>query len=167
MLLLMLVARAGGAEMCTRSELKPMSADHPECLFYSGTERYRARDYAAAGTYWQRLVDLPDVLFEHEYLRTSAFNNLGYLYSRGWGLAKDRDRAIAHWKYAAKLGHEESAYHLCRAISDPTESTFELKGALGYCRESLRRYRLLADQDKANRDSIAELNARIARLESK
>jgi TPR repeat protein len=149
------------------TDLQALPRNHPKCLFYSGTESFRARSYASASASWQALVRLEEVPVDLEHYRTDAYNNLGYLYFMGWGVRKNRDRAIDYWKYATKLGHEESAYHLCHVYGESEEPTYNPSVALGYCRESLRQYMQSVGKRKEAEEVIAQLNRYIAGLEAK
>ena len=113
-------------------------------------------------------MKLESVPLEYEHLRTSAYNNLGYLYFMGQGVKKDRSVAIEYWIHASTLGHEESTYHLCHAYGDAKESGYDPKKALGYCREALRRYSLVkTEDDTSNEVIIKQLDSYVTRLGGK
>ncbi len=152
---LLCATRAHGAEMCTQPKLTQVPADHPQCLFYSGTEKYRTGDYAGAGLLWQKLVALKDLPPEFVELKTIAYNNLGFLHYMGWGVAVDRPMAIDYWKHAAIMGEEEATYHLCHVYGQRKNPEFDLDYALEYCREALKRYAKHKDLDES-RDEVVD-----------
>jgi TPR repeat protein len=154
------------AENCAQVALQSLPENHPACLFYTGTEGFRKHDYTYAKARWDALLKLPEIPLELEYLRTNAYNNLGFLYYMGWGTSVDHRHAIENWSYATKLGHEEAAYHLCHTYGDAKEPEYDPKVALGYCRESLRRYSLLNEKNEATSEVVAQLKGYIIRLES-
>jgi len=159
------------ADRCPLPDFQELPRNHARCLFFSGTQSFRDRNYASASASWQAIVDLGELPNELERYRTDAYNNLGFLYFTGQGVPKDRDRAVDFWKYANKLGHAESAYHLCHVYAEPAAPDYDPKAALGYCRESLRRYTqstTRGDGGESGRERIvAQLNGFIDRLEAR
>jgi len=166
-LLLTLSTVSEAAEMCAQSQLQALPSNHPECLFYTGTEHFRKKNYVAARLQWQALLDSKDLPLEHEHFRTSAYNNLGFLHYMGLGTPPDHALAIKKWTHAMNLGHEEAAYHLCHSYGDASEPEYNPKRALSYCRESLRRYGQLKSHDKSSSKVIDQLRKYIAKLEAK
>ena len=134
-------------------------------MFFSGTQSFRDASYAAASSSWQALVDLEEVPSEFERYKTNAYNNLGFLYFQGWGVQKDRDRAVNYWKVAAKVGHEESEYHLCHAYGDPLGPTPNPPLALEYCKEALHRYLQLTERRSVQEKIVDQLKRFISELE--
>ncbi|WP_338768272.1 tetratricopeptide repeat protein [Massilia sp. METH4] len=81
----------------------------PSTEYNQGVDAYRAQDYAAARTHWEKAALQDDI---------HAHNNLGFLLYRGWGGAKDATRAVGLWRKAAELGHSEAQWHLGDAFAD-------------------------------------------------
>jgi tetratricopeptide (TPR) repeat protein len=160
-------ASSGAAELCKQHKLQTLPAMHPECPFYTGTAKYREKDYAAARTQWQALIDLKSVPREDEHPRIDAYNNLGFLYYTGRGVPRNHTRAIEYWGYAVIAGHEEAAYHLCHTYGKVDEPEYDPQRALGYCREAVRRYGQLKEQDQGTAEVIAQLKTYIERLEAR
>ena len=165
--LLCLSAASHAAEMCKEPKLQSLPANHPECLFYAGTARYRAKDYATAAQRWQALIGLKSVAIEDEHLRVDAYNNLGFLYYTGRGVQPDRGRAIGYWRLAMDKGNEEAVYHLCHAYDDKAGPEYNPKLALGYCKEALRRYGQLKDQDDGSMEIVRQIRKSISTLEGR
>jgi len=157
----------GAAEMCTLEKLKSVAANSPECYFYSGTTRFRDGNYSEAAASWTKLIKLQSVSVDLEHLKTSAYNNLGFLYFTGKGLTKDKKLAIKYWNYATEAGNEEAGYHLCHAYADKREPTYNPKTALGYCKEALRRYSQLQNSNEDNSEIVRQINSYLSRLENK
>jgi TPR repeat protein len=149
---------ASAAGNCKLDDLTDKAADHPLCLFYTGTAAYRAGDFAQAATSWKALIALKSVPVELEHLQLSVYNNLGFLYFFGKGVKTNKVAAIDYWKYATKSGHEEAAYHLCHAYADREQATFSPKEARGYCKEALRRYGLLKDRGDGYDTIVSQIN---------
>lgn len=157
------VASSANATPCQEPKLESVASDHPECRFYKGTRYFREKNYSVAMQEWLAVVDTKDMPKELEHLRLSAQNNLGYLHYVGLGIQKNSEVAIQkYWLPAEKAGHEEAAYHLCHAYADENR-----KAALGYCREALRRYRKLSDDDEENSEVISQLRRYISSLEAR
>ena len=154
---LLIAVQAHGADLCTLPKLTEVAADHPQCLFYSGTEKYRAGDYAGAKSFWQKLVSVKDISPEFAELKTSAYNNLGFLHYMGWGAAMDRPLAIDYWKHAAIMGHEEATYHLCHVYGQRDNPEFDLDYGLEYCKEALKRYAKHKDLDESREEVIDQI----------
>ena len=164
-LLFVFSAASGAADMCKLDKLKSVPANDPACYFYSGTASFRGGNYSDAAASWTKLVSLKSVPVDLEHFRTSAYNNLGYLYFFGRGVKKDKALAIQYWNYATRAGNEESAYHLCHAYGEKNEPTYNPKIALTYCKEALRRYNQLPKGGEGGSDVVRQINAYIARLE--
>jgi len=163
------VAVAGSAvsARCRLPELQELPESHPRCLFFRGTQSFRDQRYASAFANWQAIVDLGDVPVELERYKSGAYNNLGFLYFMGWGVDRDRNRAVNYWKLATKLGDAESEYHLCHAYGDSAEPSYNPSVALGYCKEALRRYTESKERTGNDEKIVEQLNRYIARLEAK
>lgn len=150
------------AAPCQEPKLGEVSDVDPECFFYKGTRLFRSKDYAAASVQWQALVDLKDIPKEAAGIQIRANNNLGFLYYMGWGVGKDRLRAIQYWIPAEKLGHMEAGYHLCHAYAETNPPL-----ALAYCRKALRRYGKLDMTDDETAKIVSQLKTHIAALKKK
>src|SRR5215470_9940829 len=72
-------------EPCERKGVVDQPSKYVECLFYNGTGAFREKDYGFAFRSWKSLAELPPLPAELEHHRTNAWNNLGYLYYKGWG----------------------------------------------------------------------------------
>lgn len=164
-LLVFISANAFGIDTCQLEKLKEISADSPECYFYSGTSEFRTNDFEKAAMYWKKLIALKVVPLEVEHLKVEAYNNLGFLYFYGKGVPINKLVAIDYWTYAMKSGSEESAYHLCHAYAVKKEPTYNPKLALSYCKEGIRRYALLKVWDKQIEYIVEELNKYVRNLE--
>lgn len=158
---------AGAAEMCKLEKLQSVTANDPVCYFYSGTASFRDGKYSDAAASWTKLANLKSVPVELEHLKTSAYNNLGFLYFTGKGLTTDKKLAIKYWNYATEAGNEEAGYHLCHAYADKREPTYNPKTALGYCKEALRRYSQLQNSNEDNSEIVRQINSYLSRLENK
>ena len=152
---------------CTLPDLQELPENHPRCLFFRGTQSFRDQSYASAFANWQAIVDLGEVPAELERYKSGAYNNLGFLYFMGWGVEKDRGRAVSYWTYATKLGHQESEYHLCHAYGDSAEPTYNPSVALGHCKEALRRYTQSTERKGDDEKIVEQLNRYVARLEAR
>ena len=151
------------AAPCREAKLEKVSDVDPECLYYKGTRLFRSKDYAGASVQWQALVDLKDISKKSAHLQDDANNNLGYLYYMGWGVEKDRMRAIQqYWIPAEQRGHDEAGYHLCHAYA-----TSNPKLALGYCSEALRRYERQKALDVDESEVVSQLKKHITTLTNK
>jgi len=115
---------------------------------------------------WARLEQAEDVSPDLEHLRTSAMNNLGFLHYMGWGTAQDRAQAIELWRSAFARGHEEAAYHLCHTYGAEKEPEFDAKLAVGFCREALRRYAQLKEQDEGSEQVLSRVRWYLGRLQA-
>jgi TPR repeat protein len=144
----MLVAQSAfAASMCRLEGLTDVEAGDAQCLFYLGTKAYHAKDFKTAAMNWKALIALKSIPVESEHLKVDAYNNLGFLYFFGMGIAPNKKAAIDYWTFATKSGNEESAYHLCHAYADRKQPTYAPEKARGYCKEALRRYGLLKEHD--------------------
>lgn len=150
-------------EPCTSFERRKETSHYVDCLFYSGTRSFRAKDYRSALAQWRRLDELQELSADLEHHRTDAWNNLGYLYFQGWGVAKDRAVALDYWKRAYDRGHEEAAYHLCHFYGNRDEPSYNPSAARGYCVEGLRRYEQLKADDEA-KEVVTQLRQYVAEL---
>ncbi len=155
---------ASAAPMCTEPELSSYAADDARCYFYAGTAAYRAKDFKTAVVKWKALAALPELPVELEYLRLSAYNNLGFVYFYGLAGETDKQAALAYWKDAFKAGHDEAAYHLCHAYAVAQEPTYAPKLARGMCKEALRRYQPQEAGDGAA-DTIADIKLHLSSTE--
>lgn len=149
---------AAAAANCTLEELTDTAADGPLCLFYTGTAAYREKDFGEAAKNWKALIALKSVPAELAYLKLDAYNNLGFLYFSGMGVATNKAAAVDYWKYAYKAGHEEAAYHLCHARADADEAAYSRRAARGYCKEALRRYDRLKERGGSHDAIVGQLN---------
>ncbi len=165
LLLAFLSVSSYGADKCQLQKLEDLSADDPECYFYSGTTAFRAKDFEKAASYWKSLISLKSVPVEAEHLKVDAYNNLGYLYFYGNGVKINKKAALEYWAYALKAGNEEAAYHLCHAHAERKEPTYNPSVALGYCKEALRRYALLKERDEQIEDIVSQLRSYVQGLE--
>lgn len=157
---------AGGAG-CELAGFESRAPDHPQCLFFSGTRSYREADYESAFAYWERLRALPSIDPSFESLRVDAYNNLGYLFFKGWGTARDLETAIRYWQQATDLGHHEAPYHLCHLLADPAGPSYRPARALGYCRLSLRRIEARPELKGDFASTLTDLRQIIARLQAR
>ena len=94
------------------------------------------------------LLKPSDFPFEHEHIRIDAQNNLGYMHFTGWGIAKDGKPALRYCRYACRVGHAESAYHLCHYLGEPKDPEFRRSVAVGYCKEALHQYEQRGELDE-------------------
>ena len=161
---LLTIESAEAAKNCSLPDLKTLTADSPECLFYEGTRAYREKKYNWAIDYWRRLMAMKNLPVDSEHLKTSAINNLGYLSFYGLGTKADKKMAVDLWQYAFRAGEEESAYHLCHIYADAKEQTHNADLAGGYCREALRRYARLRG-DAETEKQFARIKAHLQSLE--
>lgn len=136
-----------------------MPSDHPVCLFYTGTQYFRDNKYAEAARAWELLRQFNDISSEHISLRISALNNLGYLYFAGLGVDDDKNRAVSYWREAVSFGHDESEYHLCYALGNPDEPTFEPVTARMHCNKADALYRAIEEPDDGDQ-AILEIVGR-------
>ena len=150
------------SEPCERKGLGDQPSKYVECLFYNGTGAFRQKDYGFAFRNWRALAELPPLPADLEHHRTNAWNNLGYLYYKGWGVSEDRAEAVDYWKRAYDRGHDEAAYHLCHSYADRDRPQYDRALARGYCNEALRRYEALKDEDK---EILSQLRNYLAKLE--
>ena len=128
-----------------------LPADHPACLYYTGTWHYRNERMEQAATSWSGLVGRDDLGGEYDELRTNALNNLGYLRFYGLGLEEDKTAAIGLWREAVSLGHDESEFHLCHAYGDANEPTYNAVRARRHCRRADAIYSALPEPDEDDR----------------
>lgn len=153
-------------QACKAPKLQDIAADHPECLFFSGTAEFREKNYAGALGYWSTLLSLSALAVEDEHLRTDAMNNVGYLHYMGLGTEPDRHRALKLWNEAFSRGHEEAAYHLCHFHAEPGEPEYNVPLARGFCTEALRRYSLLKESEAGNGQVVGLVRKYLAGLPS-
>lgn len=78
-------------------------------VYNRGVEAFRAKDYAAARQHWGKLVSQP---------YAEAYNNLGFLLYYGMGGEADPVRAVALWRDASEMRHQESQWHLAHAYEE-------------------------------------------------
>jgi TPR repeat protein len=149
---------------CKAPKLQDVAANHPECLFFSGTAEFRDKNYAGALVHWSKLLDLPPLAIEDEHLRVDAMNNAGYLHYMGLGTEPDRPRALKLWNEAFSRGHEEAAYHLCHFYADSREPEYNVRLARGFCSEALRRYSLLKNSDEGSEQVVGLVQKYLASL---
>ncbi len=71
--------------------------------FAKGTAAYDAGNYQAALTYWEPLAAQDDV---------AAMRNIGHIYRRGLGVARDPQKAASFYRRAAKLGFASAQYNM-------------------------------------------------------
>ena len=128
-----------------------MSANHPVCLFYTGTQHFRNERYEMAAMSWDTLRQLPEIESEHLSLRISALNNLGYLYFSGFGVDADEALAVSYWRDAVSLGHDESEYHLCYALGNPDAPTFEPVTAKMHCDKAEAIYSFIKEPGESDK----------------
>lgn len=138
-----------------------------ECLFFSGTQHFRGKEYPRALALWQQLAELPEMSAELEAYRLDAYNNVGFLLYMGWGTAPQRQKSLQLWQSAYKAGHAEATYHLCHFYGEPAEPEYEPALALRYCREALLRYKKLGDRPGQSEAVVKQLELYVSRLESR
>jgi TPR repeat protein len=155
------VHHAGAASLCAEPKLTELAAEDARCYFYAGTAAYRAKDYKTAVVKWKALAALPEVPLELEYLRLSAYNNLGFVYFYGLAGDMDKQAALLYWKDAFKAGHDEAAYHLCHAYAVAKEPTYAPKLARGMCKEALRRFTPREEGDSVD-ETIADIEMHLS-----
>lgn len=160
----MLSAPAIGASMCPLEELKNKAASSPHCHFYQGTAAYRDEDFELAAKHWKNLIALKSVTADERYLQVGAYNNLGFLYFNGNGVAVNKPAAIDYWTFASNSGNEESTYHLCHAYADRKEPTYNPGLARANCTEALRRYELLKNLDDGDKTIVRQIKTHIQNL---
>ncbi len=156
--------KAVAEDRCQLKDLESVSASHPECLFYSGTAAFREENYSEAARFWKKLISTRSVPIEYEHLKISAYNNLGYLYFFGHGVAPDKKAAIKYWMHATKAGNEEAPFHLCHAYAEEKEPGYDPGRALGFCKEALRRYELLEERPEGTEQIVRQLKRYIRKL---
>lgn len=161
----LLTVTAHAAPSCELEGLTNVPADDVQCYFYRGTGAYRAENYKLAAANWKSLIALKSVPVEHQHLKVDAYNNLGFLYFYGDGVKQDKKTAIEYWNYAYGAGNEESGYHLCHAYGKASEPMYNPKLALSYCKDSLRRYEALKDEEHEQDEIIRQLRSYIAQLD--
>ena len=122
-------------------------ADHPVCLFYTGTWHYRNERMADAVASWTELVELPAIPAEFDDLRISTLNNLGHMRFYGLGISEDKSLAMRYWMEAVSLGHDETEFHLCHAYGEPGEPTYDVHRARRHCRKAEAIYASIEDPD--------------------
>jgi TPR repeat protein len=114
-------------------KVRDYSQDHPLCLFFTGTEHFRNKEYLKASVKWQELISLPVVPKEYDSLVSDASNNLGYLYYHGLGVNPNMVRGLQFWRRASELGNSESEYHLCYAYGEKSSAVFSREDAKKHC----------------------------------
>jgi TPR repeat protein len=72
-------------------------------LYRKGEERYKAKDYKAALTYYRQAADAG---------YADAQSNLGYMYENGRGVTKDYAEAVSWYRKAADQGHAYAQFSL-------------------------------------------------------
>ena len=77
--------------------------------FNKGAEAFRQKNYAQARLHWSESIGNGGP--------SESFNNLGFLYYQGWGVPRDRERAVALWRKGAALAVSESQLHLGEAYA--------------------------------------------------
>ena len=133
--------------MCTLEGLTSLSASHPRCLYFTGTDHYRNERWADAVASWTAVLALGDLPREDAKLRIDSLNNLGYMYFFGFGIGEDKPRALAYWTDAVAMGHRESEYHLCHAYADRQQPTYDPQKARQHCGRAEAFYEAISDPD--------------------
>lgn len=153
-----LAAAAASAAPCAVPELEKRDADHPECLYFTGTAAYRDKDFATSARVWGQLVELQLPTIEHRHLQVDAANNFGFLLFTGKGVDKDIRRAMRLWEDASAHGQEEATYHLCHVYGHRDSPDFARDTALIYCREAHRRYARLSEEERSGNEVIDRID---------
>lgn len=71
--------------------------------YTKGLKAYNTKDYTTARAYWEKSVE------EGSF---NAMQKLGYLYSKGWGVERDDQKAVELYKQAEAAGHPDAPYIL-------------------------------------------------------
>jgi TPR repeat protein len=86
-----------------KNMMKRVKANDPAAMSQVGAERYNKRDHDSAIEYWTKAAELGDV---------EAHYQLGYMYWKGEGVAKDEEKKVYHWEKAAIGGHPIARHYL-------------------------------------------------------
>lgn len=160
------MAPAFAVPKCTLEDLTHLPQAHIECQFFMGTGAYRNKNFTAAAASWKQITLLrpvPTAPKEKE-LFVSAFNNLGFLYFYGKGVPPNQAAAMDYWRYAARMGNEESAYHLCHAHADSDDPLYDVDKARVFCQQALRGYESAKRRDDSHEEIVGQLKKYIADL---
>ncbi len=93
----------GDDEKAFKRIMKRVKANDPAALCYMGTYRYEKGDHDSAVKYWTKAAELDDVI---------AHNQLGWMYWKGEGVAKDEKKSVYYLEKAAILGHPFARHNL-------------------------------------------------------
>ena len=99
-------------------------------IFQEGMAAYAQGDYATAMQSWRPLADAGD---------PSAQTNVGFLYSRGWGVPQDPAEAFKWYKMAAMQNYTDAEYNLALLYRDG-------KGVEVNIDEAIRWFQLAAEK---------------------
>jgi TPR repeat protein len=91
------------AEEFDKRMMKRVKANDPAALRQMGTERYYKGDYDGAVKYWTKAAKLGDEM---------AHNKLGYMYWKGEGVERDKEKEVYHLEKAAIGGHPTARHSL-------------------------------------------------------
>ena len=83
----------------------PLAGKEFEATFDKATAAYDAGDYKTARRHWQVLADNFDL---------AAMRNLGHLYRKGLGVARNAQKAHDYYHAAATRGFAPAQYNLAR-----------------------------------------------------
>jgi hypothetical protein len=83
--------------------MKRVKANDPATLRHLGKRRYHEGDYDVAFEYWTEAAELGDI---------DAHYQLGNMYGRGDGVAKDYEKEVYHLEKAAIGGHPQARNNL-------------------------------------------------------
>jgi tetratricopeptide (TPR) repeat protein len=94
---------ASGEAATTKRMMKRIKANDPAAMCVMGTRRYHEGDYHTAFEYLTKAAELGD---------PEAHYQLGVMYGKGFGVAKDKEKAVYHWEKAAIGGHPDARHNL-------------------------------------------------------
>lgn len=157
---------ASASAMCPLEHLTHLPAAHLQCHFYQGTEAFRKEDFSAAAASWKKVIVVRPVPADSVDMElfTSAYNNLGYLYFNGKGVKVNQKGAISYWRYSARKGNEEAAYHLCHVYGATQNASYRPDRARGYCNSALLAYEAIESTEASHQQILAELRKYVATL---
>jgi TPR repeat protein len=95
--------------------------------YEEGDAAFRRKDYAGAFAHWRPLAQGGDA-------RAQA--GLGHLYSGGYGLMQDQERALFWYRKAAEQGEAAAQYLLASIYRDGTGVARDLSVAVSYFRKA-------------------------------
>ena len=107
--------------------VQPLQAPQFEAIFTEATAAYDAGDYDTARRHWQVLADNYDL---------AAMRNLGHLYRKGLGVAKNGEKARAYYEAAATRGFAPAQYNLARMYLAADGIAFDREKGMGWLRRA-------------------------------